>query len=202
MADAYPIPAERHRAELVVDRSRFIATVEHTPSVEAARAFIAAMRREFSDARHNVYAFAVGHGASITHGMSDDGEPAGTAGRPALAVVRGSGLGDVCVVVTRYFGGAKLGTGGLVRAYTQATQHVLAEVPRAMKVERRVMELTLPYSLYEPCKRLVAQHGGAIESEVFEADVTLRVTLAVSQLELFLEALRDVAAGRAAVEPR
>jgi len=99
--DSYEVPAERRRVGLVERRSRFVATVACTPTVAEARAFIDEMRAEFADASHNVYAFAVGYGATVTHGMSDDGEPSGTAGRPALAVVQGSGLGDVTVVVTR-----------------------------------------------------------------------------------------------------
>ncbi|MCX7792579.1 MAG: YigZ family protein, partial [Chloroflexaceae bacterium] len=117
MTSRYPIPAGRARAELLVLNSRFVATAGPAPDVEAAKAFIAAIRQELPGASHHCYAFLAGHGASVIAGMSDDGEPAGTAGRPMLAVLRGSGLGDVVVVVTRYFGGALLGTGGLVRAY-------------------------------------------------------------------------------------
>src|SRR5262249_27232794 len=96
------IPAERARAEIRVVNSRFIASAAPTASVEAARAFIAEQRAAMPDASHHVYAYVIGHGATTTLGMSDDGEPSGTAGRPALAVLRGSGLGDVTLVVTRY----------------------------------------------------------------------------------------------------
>ncbi len=118
-ATRYPIPAETARVEIRVVNSRFIATIGEARSAEEARAFIDGVRGEFHDATHNVYAFRAGYGASVTEGMSDDGEPPGTAGRPALAVLRGADLGDVVLVVTRYFGGTKLGTGGLVRAYTE-----------------------------------------------------------------------------------
>jgi uncharacterized YigZ family protein len=113
---SYLIPAKETRVELIVVNSRFIATVAPVFTVDEAKAFVARIKHEFADASHNVSVYLVGHGASVTAHCTDDGEPAGTAGRPALAVLQGSGLGDVAVVVTRSFGGTKLGTGGLVRA--------------------------------------------------------------------------------------
>ncbi|MEM9776594.1 MAG: YigZ family protein, partial [Chloroflexota bacterium] len=108
----YLIPAEKTKAEIEVKRSRFIATAAPVFTVEEAKAFIKEVKQEFSDASHNVPAFLVGHGSSITKHCNDDGEPSGTAGRPMLAVLEGSDLGDIAVVVTRYWGGIKLGTGG------------------------------------------------------------------------------------------
>src|SRR4029078_4802467 len=105
---------------------------------------------------HHVYAYLIGHGATTTLGMSDDGEPPGTAGRPAMAVLKGSGLGDVALVITRYFGGTLLGTGGLVRAYGDAAKAVLALLPREEKIDRRELSITLPYTAYEPTRRLIA----------------------------------------------
>jgi uncharacterized YigZ family protein len=173
----YPIPAAEQRVEIRVVNSRFIATAGYAPTVDEARAFIVRMRQEFADATHNVFAYLVGYGASVTAGMSDDGEPGGTAGRPALAVLRGSGLGDVCVVVTRYFGGTLLGTGGLVRAYGDAVKAVLAELPRGEKVERRVLRLRVPYNFYEPLRLLAEAHGAVIEQQDFEVEVGLRIRI-------------------------
>src|SRR3954468_24634252 len=136
------IPAGPARTEIRASNSRFIANVAPAATVEAARAFIAEVRAEMPDATHHVYAYIVGHGATTTLGMSDDGEPAGTAGRPVMAVLRGSGLGDTALVVTRYFGGTLLGTGGLVHAYGDAAKAVLAALPREEKVERRELALT------------------------------------------------------------
>src|SRR5258708_5199880 len=116
MSLRYRIPAETVRAETEVSRSRFIATLSNAESVEAARAFIAAIRAEMPDASHHVYAFKVGYGASVIEGMSDDGEPTGTAGPPVMAVLRGAEIGDTLIVVTRQFRGTKPCTGGLVRA--------------------------------------------------------------------------------------
>ena len=134
MKTGYPVPAAPVEVELRFRNSRFIGAAGFAETVEAARQYIQAHRERFPDARHHVYAFAVGFGASVTCGMSDDGEPSGTAGRPVLTVVQGSGLGDTVVVVTRYFGGTKLGTGGLVKAYTETTQAAIALIERRDKV--------------------------------------------------------------------
>lgn len=196
-ATRYPIPAAETRIELRVSNSRFIATATHTPTVDEAKAFIARMRAEFADANHNVFAYVIGYGATTTLGMSDDGEPAGTAGRPALAVLRGSGLGDVAVVVTRYFGGTLLGTGGLVRAYGDAVRAVLEELPRVEKIERRALLLAISYGQYEQVKRLIAAHNGTITHEEFAADITLTLVFAVDDVPAFADALRDLTAGQA-----
>ncbi|MBK9945305.1 MAG: YigZ family protein [Kouleothrix sp.] len=191
------IPAEPARAEICVVNSRFIASIAPATDVAAARAFIAAVRAAMPDATHHVYAYIIGHGASTTLGMSDDGEPPGTAGRPTMAVLRGSGLGDVAIVVTRYFGGTLLGTGGLVRAYGDAARAVLAIVPRSEKIARGVLELTLPYSAYEPVRRLVAAHAGSILGEAFAEDVLLRVELPLAELAAFRSQIEQITAGQA-----
>ncbi|RPH56726.1 MAG: YigZ family protein, partial [Chloroflexi bacterium] len=105
----YSIPAKEIRRELLVVNSRFIATLAPVFSVEEAKSFISRIRAEFANASHNVPAFLIGGGNSFSEHCSDDGEPSGTAGRPALAVLRGSGLGDAAIVITRYFGGTLLG---------------------------------------------------------------------------------------------
>src|SRR5919112_241403 len=143
------------------------------------------IRAEMPDAAHHVYAYIVGHGATTTLGMSDDGEPSGTAGRPVMAVLKGSGLGDVALVVTRYFGGTLLGTGGLVRAYGDATKAVLAVLPRAEKIERRELRIALPSAAYEPARRLLAAHAGSILQEEFAAEVALRVSLPLAEVPAF-----------------
>ena len=194
------IPAARARTEIVVSRSRFIATAGPAEAVEAARAFIAAIRAEMPDANHHVYAYAIGHGATTTLGQSDDGEPSGTSGRPTLAVLRGSGLGDAVLVITRYFGGTLLGTGGLVKAYGDAAKSVLAELPRAEKIARQTLTLHLPYSAYEPVRRLLSTYAGSILEEAFDAGVTLQVELPVARVVEFTRAVGDASAGAARVE--
>ncbi|MBN1122750.1 MAG: YigZ family protein [Anaerolineae bacterium] len=196
----YPIPAKTIRVELRIVNSRFIATIGEARTVDEAKAFIDAIREEFHDATHNVHVFRVGYGGSVTEGMTDDGEPPGTAGRPALAVLRGADLGDVVLVITRYFGGTKLGTGGLVRAYTESAQEALAALPRDVRIEKRWGTIVLPYSLYEPVKRLVDSQGGEIGEEAFGAEVTIEVIFPVDRIDGFEDALGEISAGRVVVE--
>lgn len=198
MSNRYPIPAGESRVELQVKNSRFIGRAGYTPSLEAAKAFIEQVKAEESDHSHAVYAFAVGYGASVTHGMSDAGEPSGTAGRPALAVVKGSDLGDVTVVIIRYFGGTKLGTGGLVKAYTETAQLALADLPRTEKIEWQRVRVTVPYPFYEPVQRLVETHQGRVEAEEFAAEVRLRLAFTVEDLPRFEADLAEATSGQVA----
>ena len=199
VSDSYLIPAQSLRTEIIVRKSRFLTTVARTDSVESARATLASVRAEMPDANHHVYAFRVGFGKSVTEGMSDAGEPSGTAGPPTLAVLRGSGIGDIALVTTRYFGGAKLGTGGLVRAYTEAAQEALRQLSTERKVERRTIGLELPYSLYNIVKRLIAAHGGTIEDESFAAQVVILANFIEADLHCFLPILRDATSAQVEV---
>ena len=195
MKERYPVPAREVRHEIMVVNSRFIATLAPAFSVEQAKDFVRRMRAEFADASHNVSAYVVGFGSSVTAHCNDDGEPAGTAGRPALAVLQGSGLGDAAVVVTRYFGGTRLGTGGLVRAYSEAVRQVLAITPRAFKIAVHTVMLGLPYSLFEQARLLVAAQGGTLLDQNFAAEVTLTARFPVEKLAAFQAALSELSNG-------
>ena len=200
MAKRYPIPAAEARAEIEVKNSRFVATAVPAFSVEEAREFIARIKAEFSDATHNVPAFLIGFGNSVTAHCNDDGEPSGTAGRPILAVLQGSGLGDIAVVVTRYYGGTKLGTGGLVRAYGDATKAVLDILPHAEKVPTHTTMLALPYNLLEQVRLLVGEWNGRILDEEFAADITMTIQFTVAKFPGFQDALRELTHGSLAAE--
>ena len=200
MPSAYLIPAHETRSEHIVVNSRFIATLAPVFSTDEARAFISRIRKEFSDASHNVPAYIIGGGNNVTDYCSDDGEPQGTAGRPALAVLRGSGLGDVAVVITRYFGGTLLGTGGLVKAYTESTQMVVRSVPRARKMQVHVAMLALPYNLLERVRLLVGRHHGMILGEEFAADITMTLRFPVENLAALQTELRELSAGHLSIE--
>lgn len=193
--DRLLIPASEHHTEIVVVNSRFITTIAPVFSIEEARDFIAKIRAVHPNATHNVPAFIIGHGVSVIEHCSDDGEPQGTAGRPALAVLKGSGLGDAAVVVTRYFGGTKLGSGGLVRAYTDAVKSVLVGLPLAEKVQTHTVRLVSPYPLYERICILIAEHGGQTLNENFAGDVTLTLQFAAKNLSGFQNALREISKG-------
>jgi uncharacterized YigZ family protein len=192
----YPVPAKSIRVEQRVVNSRFIATIGRADTVDEAQAFVKAVRAEFADATHNVHAYKVGYGASVTESTTDDGEPPGTAGRPALAVLHGADVGDVVVVITRYFGGTKLGTGGLVRAYSGAVRAALEALPLEEKIEKRTVMFTTPYSLYERARQAVEAHNGEVDDETFAVDVDLVVTLPVDDVEPLTGALRELSAGK------
>ena len=193
--DRLLIPAQETRTEIKILNSRFIASLAPVFSVDEARTFIARIKAEFSDASHNVPAYLVGYGSSVIAHCHDDGEPSGTAGKPVLAVLRGSGLGDVAVVVTRYFGGTKLGTGGLVRAYGDAVREVLEITPRAAKATTHSTIIALPYPLYEQVRRSVEAHHGQILNEDFGAEVKLIARFMVEDLPPFQDALQEVSNG-------
>ena len=194
------IPAKETSIEFKVLNSRFIATAAPAFSTDEAKSFIDTIRKRYSDASHNVPLFLIGHGSSVTAHCSDDGEPSGTAGRPALAVLQGSGFGDIAVVITRYFGGTKLGTGGLVRAYSDAMREVLDATPRAHKVATTTLAFELPYSLFERAKLWVAEFNGQIQDQDFGAEVMLVVKFERSQAEPFTQALYERSQGKVGTE--
>ena len=177
-------------------RSRFIAQLRHVGSEAEADAFIAEVRSRHHDARHNVPAWILADGRER---CSDDGEPSRTSGMPTLDVLRGAGLADVCCVVTRYFGGTLLGPGGLVRAYTAATQ---AAVSSAEK-DDAIVEMTLvtpvtvqlPYALYDRVTRLVADAGGRVAGSLFAEDVQLSVVFRSGDEGRFAASVRELANG-------
>lgn len=192
----YPIPAGRARVEEVILRSRFITAAAPAGSVDEARAFIAEVRARHGDATHNCFAYVVGPpGSTAQIGMSDDGEPSGTAGRPMLAVLLGSGVGDIAAVTTRYFGGTKLGTGGLVRAYSGGVKAVLEILPVQEKVVLRTLLASGPYSLVTPVERLLPEFEARIAEQSFAADVTWQITVPEERAAALAAALVDLSHG-------
>jgi len=194
------LPLEPARAETTVINSRFIASLAPVESIEAARNFIASIRAEFPDATHHVPAYIVGGGASSTEYCSDDGEPSGTSGRPLLAVLKGSGMGDIAIVVTRYFGGTLLGTGGLVRAYSGAGKAVLAVTKKARLVESGRFEFELPYQLYDRFLVMARELGALPVKKEFAEDVSLAVELPLAARSDFEKRLAALSSGAARPE--
>ena len=190
------VPLEAVETEIKVVNSRFIASLAPANSVEEAREFLAEIKKRFPDATHHVPAFIIGHGQSIITHCSDDGEPSGTSGRPALAVLQGSGLGNVVVVITRYFGGTKLGTGGLVKAYGEAVKAVLDLVKLAELVPTTTLMFSLPYPLYELGMRLVESCKGIILQDEFGVDVTLTAQFQDEELDGFRQQLTNLTSGQ------
>ena len=179
------VPLGPLRDEIAIVNSRFIASLSPVESAEEARGFIVRIREEFPDATHNVPAFIIGGGNSTTEYCSDDGEPSGTSGRPLLAVLKGSGMGNIAVVVTRYFGGTLLGTGGLVRAYTAAGRLVVERVRRAAMVEMGRFEVDLPYALFDRFRIVSAESEADIVGESFAEVVHLAVEVPLERARFF-----------------
>ncbi|MDF1503830.1 YigZ family protein [Roseisolibacter sp. H3M3-2] len=201
MADRYPVPADEHRTREEISRSRFVTTLAPADTTDAAHAFVARMRAEFPDATHNCWAFVVGPpGSTGRVGMSDDGEPHGTAGRPMLTALLHSGVGDVAAVVTRYYGGTKLGTGGLVRAYGGCVQRALETLPRGERVAWVACAVTIGYADVTVVQQLVAAHEGRVLGETYAADVTYALELPDSRRAPFVAAVLDATRGAALVE--
>ncbi|NVJ14884.1 YigZ family protein [Myxococcus sp. AM010] len=198
----YPIPAGLHRVEQDIQKSRFITTAAHTPTVEEAKAFIARVREEFVDATHNCWAFVVGPpGSTAQVGMSDDGEPHGTAGRPMLTALLHGGVGDVAMVVTRYFGGTLLGKGGLVRAYTAGVQQALESLPTTERVRKTRLAVEVEYPHVDGLRRLLPSYEAQVLAEEYSATVGYRLELPVAQVEALRTALNDLTMGQVLVEP-
>ena len=200
MSKPYTIPLSEIRREHVVVNSRFIATLAPVSSTEEARSFISRIKKEFADASHNVPVYIIGGGNTVTEYFSDDGEPSGTAGKPALTVLRGSGLGDVAVVITRYFGGTLLGTGGLVKAYTESTQLVVNAVGRGRRVPVHVAMIAIPYNLLERVRLVVKRSNGEVLGEDFAADITMTLQFPVESFERFQNELGELSAGKLKAE--
>lgn len=201
MSNRYPIPAETCRVEDEIKRSRFITTLAHTSTREDARGFIDQIRAEFPDASHNCWAFLIGPpGMTGNVGMSDDGEPHGTAGRPMLTVLTHSGLGDVVAVVTRYFGGTKLGKGGLVRAYSGGVQHALEKVQCTERVTRVTVLATIGYASYTSFKQLLSDFEVRIIAEDFGSDITCELAVPAEHVAPFKQAVENLTRGQAQVE--
>ncbi|MDN3518028.1 YigZ family protein [Aquisalimonas lutea] len=175
---AYTIPAKSLERELVVRNSRFIARAHHAADRQQALARVAAARAEHPEARHHCWGFVIGDPAAVLAAAGDDdGEPSGTAARPILNVIQHKGIGDVVVVVVRYFGGVKLGAGGLTRAYARATEQVLAALPLVVHEPQVQRTVALDFASESALRRWAAEHDARLDavrySEGVEADLTL-----------------------------
>ncbi|CAH8232066.1 IMPACT family member YigZ [Vibrio aestuarianus] len=176
----YLIPALPAQFEEEIKKSLFITYLAHTPNVEAAKAFVEQIKAKHSDARHNCWGFVAGRPEdSMLWGFSDDGEPSGTAGKPILAQLSGSGVGELTAVVTRYSGGIRLGTGGLVKAYGGGVQQALKLLQTIEKKITVKLRLTLDYGFLPIAQSIMGQYE-AIE---FEANYTEQVELII-EIEL------------------
>jgi uncharacterized YigZ family protein len=198
MEAAWKVPAGTSSIEIERSRSRFIGTAGRARTVAEAKAFLAEVKSHSLDATHHAYAFRAGFGNSVQEGQSDDGEPSGTAGPPIMNHVRGAMIGNLIVVVTRYYGGVNLGTGGLVRAYGDAAREAIAALPLQDNVRRLMFTLSLPYALHARIGMLLEAHHVQVTAEAFGAEVSLSALILEADMPAFAAALRDASAGRIA----
>ncbi len=189
MPETYQRPVQPHAVSLEIKRSLFICEAGHTAGTESANAFVLDVRSRYPDANHNCWCYVAGAPDDYNlWNCSDDGEPRGTAGKPMLNVLTHSGLGEITLVVTRYFGGVKLGAGGLVRAYSQAVQECLASLPTETRVFTQHYQLLAPHSLTGTLEHLIQQLGLTVIERQWQDE--LRILLNLDSEEAGTLALR------------
>ena len=199
MLEQYKTVLEGGEGEITEKKSRFIATVRHVESEEKALAFIEEMRKKYWDARHNCYVYSVGLNREYTR-CSDDGEPSGTAGRPMLDVILGEEIYNTAVVVTRYFGGVLLGTGGLVRAYSKAVQEGL-KASRIIKKKKGIsLEVTTEYTGIGKIQYIAGERGIPVLNSEYTDKVKLELLVPAGDVDALQKAVTEGTNGRARIE--
>lgn len=197
--EQYRMLSKGAQAELVEKKSRFIATIRHVSSEEEAVAFIEEMKKKYYDARHNCSAFVIGSKGELTR-SSDDGEPSGTAGRPMLEVLTGSGIRNIAAVVTRYFGGVLLGTGGLVRAYSGAVKMALEQCETITRRYGVQMLIKTDYNGVGKIQYLLGSKDVVIQDSVYAADVQMTVLVPIEEYDRLCKELVEATNGRVGLE--
>lgn len=194
---SYPVPRQAQTlVEETIKKSRFITYIVHTAGIEAAKNVVQAIRAQHPTARHHCWAFVAGApNDSQQLGFSDDGEPSGTAGKPMLAQLMGSGLGEVTAVVVRYYGGVMLGTGGLVKAYGGGVQSALKQVERQIKVPKNAYWLHCQYAQLAEIERIIQRFQGDLLDTHFTEQVTVYIALPEAFLAECSEALSQFSRG-------
>ncbi|MCM0612826.1 YigZ family protein [Marinobacter sediminum] len=186
MSKDYPVPAGYLERETEVKKSRFIARVAPVSSREEVKAWLDQAHRDHPDARHVCWAYQIGRpGSAAEAAMNDDGEPSGTAGKPILSVIQHKDMGDVLVMVIRYFGGIKLGAGGLVRAYAGAAESVLSAVERVVQKPVITATVTMSFADEQPLRHWCEVHGGVVELVDYGAVVTATISVPEDQSDDF-----------------
>jgi uncharacterized YigZ family protein len=192
MSKDYPIPAGFLERETEIKKSRFIARVYPVSDRDEVREHVARAHQEFPDARHVCWAYQIGRpGSAAEAAMNDDGEPSGTAGKPILNVIQHKDMGDVLVIVIRYFGGIKLGAGGLVRAYAGAAESVLSEVGREVQQTRAQALLRFDFADEQPIRHWCENNEGLVEEIGYGSQVQATISLpeaGVDDFSAFCEA--------------
>ena len=199
MDNQYKTIIESGSGEYIEKKSRFIGYVCHVESEEEAEAFIAKIKKKHYDARHNCSAYSVGEDKVIQR-FSDDGEPSGTAGKPIMEVITGNGLHNVCIVVTRYFGGTLLGTGGLVRSYTEAAKNCIADTEIVIKKCVIPLKITVSYNDLGKIQYILGQDGIGIRNSDYGESVILTADVYVDDIDRIEKKITEVTAARTLFE--
>lgn len=181
--------------ESEIKRSRFICYGGHADNREAAEHFIRSVRERHPQARHVCWAYIAGAPDTTVMSMSDDGEPSGTAGMPMLKVLQYSGMGEIVVAVVRYFGGTKLGTGGLQRAYSDAVSGVLEKLPTRTFVSRTDLFLTFDYALESQVRHILSRYDTQAEDPRYQQQVRMKLAVAEVQTDDLINDLTNQSAG-------
>lgn len=197
----YLVPKSAVVFEEEIKKSRFITYLQHTEGLEDARAFWTKIKQEHPNARHHCWAAVAGKPTdSLQLGFSDDGEPAGTAGKPMLSALQGSQLGEISAVVVRYYGGILLGTGGLVRAYANGVQQALKLIESEIKVERTPFKLDCDYGQLNLVQQLCEKYQVEILSQDFQANIHLILGISEKTADVFSSELTEKSAGRLVIQ--
>ncbi|NOI59766.1 YigZ family protein [Vibrio coralliilyticus] len=198
----YLIPAQLALFEEEIKKSVFITQLAHTPSIEAAKAFVEQVKAQHSDARHNCWGFVAGRPEdSMKWGFSDDGEPSGTAGKPILAQLSGSGVGEITAVVTRYSGGIKLGTGGLVKAYGGGVQQALKSLQTIEKKITTKLLLELDYGFIAIVQAILPQFSAQEVETDYSEQVKMVVEIELRYVSDFTQTIINKSGAKALVTP-
>jgi uncharacterized YigZ family protein len=186
MGKDYPVPAGFLERETEVKKSRFIARIAPVCTRDEVRAWLDQARGDHPDARHICWAYQIGRpGAAAEAAMNDDGEPSGTAGKPILGVIQHKDMGDVLVMVIRYFGGVKLGAGGLVRAYAGAAEQVLSAVGRVVQKAMVPVRVVMGFADEQAMRHWCGQHEAVIEGLDYGASVTAAISVPETMADTF-----------------
>ncbi|MBL4631140.1 MAG: YigZ family protein [Paraglaciecola sp.] len=194
-SESYHVPAKKCQVELEVKRSKFLTFAAPAANREEADNFIRGLRTLHPQANHVCWAYIAGAPNTTVRSMSDDGEPSGTAGMPMLKVLEYSGYGDIVVAIVRYFGGTKLGTGGLQRAYSDAVSLVLKDIPTQRKVTRTELTIIYDYAYDGAVSRLFERYDTADISSQYDIRVTVNIAIASSELTEFKTQLNNITSG-------
>lgn len=201
MSKPYLIPASSAEYEYEIKKSRFIALASHCDSLQQAKSNLAEIKLAYPDARHWCYAYNSSlPGTSQFLGCSDDGEPSGTAGQPMLKVVSNADIGEVMVVVVRYFGGIKLGTGGLARAYTQATAEVLKQLECKTVTPAQNWRVCCDYALEPDLRQIITKAEGKLLQLEYTHQIEALVSLPIGQSGALKEQLQNLSRGQASIK--